>query len=387
MGNMIIDFNLIDAFGLKKKTFDTYIDKWEDINLSVTNDGKTCYIHNKDDKTIIINDFKLSNNPKVNTYCSWSFYKSSRTGKYTARPTFYKLKENNESKTQPQEKEKITISFKDGELASKYWEMMSFIQGFNELIDTGDFEKNYSVVSRDQIITTLNSYETDEQLQTIKDFIAENDLSYKQLEELLDRSKEKSLETFRDMLNSDDIKEDDWQRFFEENIWIFAGISLKLFFLRGFISQANIGIPNTQGQSSPKSDILCIDDYTTLVELKKHTTKIFTNKHNSTARTDTWSFSSDFIDGISQCLGQKQALLDCSRVKEFTNDKGECIDVLTQDPKVIFIIGNKKLEFPENKMVENKIKANTFERYRRNCRNIEIITYDELYDRACYIVK
>jgi len=32
------------------------------------------------------------------------------------------------------------------------------------------------------------------------------------------------------------------------------------------------------------------------------------------------------------------------------------------------------------------IKAKTFELYRRNSRNIEILTYSELYERAYYIV-
>lgn len=383
---MIIPWELIETSTFTKKTFDTFSDNWEDIELSIKNDGKSCYIHERNDKTLIINDFKLSNNPKVNIYCSWSFYESSRTGKFIPRPTFYKLKADGDYQTQSQEKEKVNISFKDGEVALKYWEMMSFIQGFNELIDTGEFDNNYGVVSRDRIIMTLNSYNTDEQIQTIKDFINENELSYQQLEKLLDKSKEKSLETFKEMLTSEDTKEDDWQKFFEANLWIFAGISLKLFFLKGIISQANIGIPNTQGQGSPKNDILCIDDYTTLVELKKHTTQIFTTRQSSTARTNTWSFSSDFIDGISQCLGQKQSLLETCKVKELVLEDGKLIQAPTQDPKVVFIIGNKNKEFPQDDTIDNKTKANTFERYRRDCRNIEIITYDELYNRACYMV-
>lgn len=384
---MEIDWkSIMNLNGFTKKTFDTFTDDWQNIELRATNDGRNCYIHEKDNKMTIINDFKLSDKPSVNIYCSWKFYKNNYTNKFIARPTFYKLKANGDYQTQSQEKEKIIVDLDDGVSATKYWEMMSFILGFNELIDTGEFNNNYGVVSKDQIITTLGSYDTDEQIQTIKDFINKNELSYQQLEKLLDRSKEKALEKFREMLNSKDTKEDTWQHFFETNLWIFAGISLKLFFLKGHISQANIGLPNTQGHGAPRSDILCIDDYTTLVELKKHTTPIFTNKPNTTARTNTWSFSSDFIDGISQCLGQKQDLLEICRSKEFTSNDGKYVEVLTQDPKVVFIIGNKESEFPQNATVNNRKKANTFERYRRDCRNIEIITYDELYARAEYMV-
>ena len=37
--------------------------------------------------------------------------------------------------------------------------------------------------------------------------------------------------------------------------------------------------------------------------------------------------------------------------------------------------------------LEAKIKMKTFELYRRDSRNIDIVTYDELYERAQFIVE
>ena len=48
------------------------------------------------------------------------------------------------------------------------------------------------------------------------------------------------------------------------------------------------------------------------------------------------------------------------------------------------IIGSEKQFAGEQK--EQQIKAKTFELYRRDSRNIEIITYDELFERAKFIV-
>ena len=59
--------------------------------------------------------------------------------------------------------------------------------------------------------------------------------------------------------------------------------------------------------------------------------------------------------------------------------------VKTIDPKTIFIIGNRKNEFPHDLAKDNHTKSETFERFRRNSRNIDIITYDELFERAYYI--
>lgn len=52
----------------------------------------------------------------------------------------------------------------------------------------------------------------------------------------------------------------------------------------------------------------------------------------------------------------------------------------------MLIFGNRNIEFPHNRSVENSIKSDCFERFRRDIRNVEIITFDELFERAYHIV-
>ena len=76
-------------------------------------------------------------------------------------------------------------------------------------------------------------------------------------------------------------------------------------------------------------------------------------------------------------------------IKNFINENGERLDkntTLTMDPKTIFIIGTRSREFPHDKIEEHHLKSTTFELFRRNNRNIEIITFDELFERAFHIV-
>lgn len=366
------------------ETFDTYEEDWNRLEIVKTNDEQSCFIR-RQVVNVIIKEIKLSNKSRVNIFCSWAFHKSSKTGKFIPRPTFYK--KNNDDSFRETSKNKVIVEVDEGELPVKFWEMINFLSGYKDLIDIGEFKNTYKVISKKQLIDTFNSYNSDKQLQTLQEFVKDKNLSYQQLENLLDTSKEKSLHEFEILLNNDDTSEDDWQKFFEANHWIFAGISLKLFFQRDIISQANIGTPDTMGRGAPISDFVCIDKYTTLVELKKHTTHIFTNTRKSTARTNTWSFSSDFIDGISQCLAQKEELIDNHNSKIFVTKDERIVQADVQDPKVIFIIGNHKNEMPNvSNNINDKIKSDTFERYRRDCRNVEIITYDELYERAYYIV-
>jgi hypothetical protein len=149
-----------------------------------------------------------------------------------------------------------------------------------------------------------------------------------------------------------------------------------------------VGSENSKGRTSPKTDILGISNYTTLIELKHSTTEIF-KKEKSKGRANTWDFSSDFIQGLSQCLGQKVALEKSFESKVFINEDNKRLDknrTKTVDPKVVFIIGNRSIEFPHDLKDENYIKSETFELMRRNNRNIDIITFDELFERAYHIV-
>ena len=56
------------------------------------------------------------------------------------------------------------------------------------------------------------------------------------------------------------------------------------------------------------------------------------------------------------------------------------------DPKAILLIGNRNSEFPHDRNTANNVKSDTFERLRRDTRNVEILTYDELFERAYHIV-
>jgi len=58
----------------------------------------------------------------------------------------------------------------------------------------------------------------------------------------------------------------------------------------------------------------------------------------------------------------------------------------TSSSKIILIIGNWNELEESNNDLEKKIKRKTLELFRRDSRNIEIITYDELYERTKFIV-
>jgi hypothetical protein len=100
-------------------------------------------------------------------------------------------------------------------------------------------------------------------------------------------------------------------------------------------------------------------------------------------RSKSWQLSKSLTDSVSQILTQKAEWELKSQHDNFDSE-GKLITEKTIAPKTILIIGNTS-QFDGNDR-ESQIKAKTFELYRRNSRNIEILTYDELFDRAAFIV-
>lgn len=177
-----------------------------------------------------------------------------------------------------------------------------------------------------------------------------------------------------------------WQHFFNKNPWIF-GYGLDYRFQNVLQKEFSASDTDASGKEQVNADFLIGDNYfTTFVELKTPNTELFTNNDSGKNRSGSWCLSTKLIYAVSQILEQKasgQIKLD----KEPFNHEGEKITQKGYDSKCILIIGNLKNEIENSKdsTKVKEIKKKTFELFRRDSRNIEIITYDELYERATYI--
>ncbi len=175
-----------------------------------------------------------------------------------------------------------------------------------------------------------------------------------------------------------------WQHFFEENNWIF-GYGLDYRFLSILQREVTVSGVDMSGKEAAVSDFLLgCNKFTVLVELKKPDTELYGRDKN---RSNAWKLSDDLTSALSQILEQKASLqvkAESDPSSHF-DDIGKPIKQKSYDPKAILVIGHSRQFGGENK--EALIKAKTFELFRRDSRNIEIITYDELYERAKFIVE
>ena len=177
-----------------------------------------------------------------------------------------------------------------------------------------------------------------------------------------------------------DWDEPKWQQFFADNTWIF-GYGLDYRFLSILQKEAAVSNVDLDGKNTVNSDFLMgSTDFTVLVELKRPDTLLFEHSKN---RSHSWRLSQYLVHAVSQILAQKAAW-EIKATQTNYDYNGNPIMQKTSDPKAILIIGRK--DQINGNPRDYEIKQKTFELYRRDSRNVEIITYDELYERAYYIV-
>jgi hypothetical protein len=196
-----------------------------------------------------------------------------------------------------------------------------------------------------------------------------------------------ALNTFRENLDLNNDDESFWQDFFSKNDWIF-GYGLNYQFLHLLNDQPDYGGRAFTGKGSQKGDYLMqtVGDsqFTVLIEIKTPATKLLSYiksdpRRVKNLRNDVWLLSSDLLGAISQIQ------VNC-RTWSIDSQRSENIrllekkNIFTVEPKAILIIGNTK------ELVRDESIVNCFESYRRNTNNPEIITFDELFKRAEFIV-
>lgn len=197
------------------------------------------------------------------------------------------------------------------------------------------------------------------------------------------------LDIFETMLSKPDLSESDWQSFFEENRWIF-GYGLAYVFttslddkdlqqtLRGSSLFKSGKIPDGIMKTRAAINALC------LVEIKKSGTQLL---KQGSYRSGTWAPTAELSGAVAQSQENVRAALDELGVQHRVADgdgylTGE--ELYSVQPRSFLVVGNLN-EFRGEHGV-NVARFRSFEDFRRNIRQPEIITFDELYERAKFIV-
>lgn len=188
-----------------------------------------------------------------------------------------------------------------------------------------------------------------------------------------------AVETFRRELEADDWDEPHWQRFFEENTWIF-GLGLSYHFLPMIQARPAVGGTDASRTGGQESDAMLATGgdlrFTVLVEIKRPDTSLIGGRY----RNHVYELGDDLVGGVAQVQGECHRWSVEGSQHTQNRDWLESQRIYAVQPKGILVVGKT------GDLGDDRDKWSTFELFRRNTLNPDILTYDELLARAEFAV-
>lgn len=200
----------------------------------------------------------------------------------------------------------------------------------------------------------------------------------------MQRKRKGSLELFETMLKDGKRwKEPNWERFFVENRWIF-GYGLRYQFLGLLQNQANYGGTTYGGKGAQRGEFLMTTGaeqrFTVLVEIKRPDSQFFAPAERTQYRNGVPGFSLEFANAISQVQVNARTWETEGSRREVDRESLSRAGIHTIAPRSILVFGHcNQLTSPD--------RRSSFELFRSNLRSPDVLTFDELLERARFIVK
>ncbi|MEU7317292.1 Shedu anti-phage system protein SduA domain-containing protein [Streptomyces sp. NPDC007083] len=184
-----------------------------------------------------------------------------------------------------------------------------------------------------------------------------------------------------------------WQSFFEENPWIF-GYGLNLVACEPLddnkLERITTGANIFTGAGKRSDAVMRSKGFISsllLCEIKTHETRLLASAPYRAP--DVYQVSKEIVGAVAQVqkTAYKALQLVHGELHRLYQDDGSPtdIEISTARPRQVLVIGSLR-EFTDCGAT-NREKITSFEQYRRSIQDVEVLTFDELYERACFIVE
>lgn len=253
--------------------------------------------------------FILAKSPGGNnfTICDTEFKRSGTDNKYQPRLIFRRVDSEFNDVNAPSSSRSRRIPFSDGaDGYREFWRMIAFLFKFKELIDFGEFDGSYQVISADQLKDYMNNSSNSSEMVKVA-----NDLGVEVSELLRTKSTLKLLKSYKDKLQEfidNDASETDVQNWLDEDGHKYRQQRCMIFGLEYIDFQREGSV------SSKKFDVLTrvgsehVDHV--LIELKSPADDIFkiTQTDGINSPTSTYQIHEHLARAIPQILEYKSML-------------------------------------------------------------------------------
>jgi Domain of unknown function (DUF4263) len=376
-----------------------------DLEIRPTTDGRFYYFYDTGSRRLI-KAFVLLSRPRVETLCDIVLTKKGNF--FTPRLTIWKR-----DKSKIKSKEASDISTEDviaegrfvnikarvdvGECHDNFWKLVDFLRTCKD-IELPDHGFRIAGGEEAELIAALQGHDKPAVLTAVRTYLG-GQITEQDVQMLLNRRA--ALEKFKNLMNdSHYFKLEEqrlgkagellWQSFFEGNSWIFGyGFTLVACEKIGKkLEQTVTGASFFEGGGKRGDAVMRTKGLIqTLLfgEIKTYRTELLEKKPYR--EPDVFQVSDELSGAVSQVQKTShkavKTLKDLHR--QYDPDGKYQFEVSTIRPRQVIVIGNSDELFDNG--VPNLEKTTSFELYRRSQQGIEIITFDELYDRTKFIVE
>lgn len=354
----------------------------------------------------MITDFVLDDRPQVATLCSVTIIRKGST--FTPRIKLWKKdkkKAGEVSAPQTVPDTGATRAVKalvdTGDVHENFWKVINFLQRCAGLSTPGG---SLRLVAGDeaQLTQLLTGQDRTMVLGAVRTAIG-GGLTEADIRLISNRREQ--LQKFKRLLNDPDYFQQEeslattrgteavWQAFFEANQWIF-GYGLNLIACEsiddGKLERITTGADIFGGVGKRIDAIMRSKGLISSMlfcEIKTHDTELLAK---TPYRAGVYQASKELGGGVAQVqktVSKAQQLISREFLTRIYDDDGTPtgVELSTTRPRQVVVIGSLR-EFTHNGAV-NPEKISSFELYRTSIQDVEIITFDELYQRACFIVE
>ncbi|WP_433052732.1 Shedu anti-phage system protein SduA domain-containing protein [Dactylosporangium sp. CS-033363] len=352
----------------------------------------------------LITEFRLDNRPQVATLLHVALI--NKDGVLSPRVKLWKKDKTKFVRTAAMEvipgtevPQIVKALVDTSDVHDNFWKVISFLQNCVGL-DLPDTGLRLVVGDEAELARLLAGQDRTMLLEAVRTAVG-GSLTEKDIRLISNRKTQ--LDRFRQLLTEPDYFEQErqlvagpeavWQRLFEENPWIF-GYGLNLVACEplhgGRLERITTGANIFSGAGKRSDAVMRSKGFISsllLCEIKTQTTPLLAG--TPYRPPDVYQVSRDVVGAVAQVqkTAYKALRLVTGELHRFYEDDGTPtdIEISTIRPRQVLVIGRLS-EFSEHGST-NPEKISSFEQYRRSIQDVEIITFDELYERACFIVE